>query len=211
VIHELAVRAVLLVPLLLSLGVHEWAHAVVAFHLGDTTAEEQGRLTLNPFAHVDPVGTLALPLLGVPFGWAKPVPIDPTRFRQDVPMSRGVLLTAAAGPAANAVLAVLCALAALLIGRFAPRMSESHSPVAFLVARGLVLNVTLAVFNVLPIPPLDGGRIVDALVPFEWRGAWARVSSLGTMVLLALFLAPRLLGFDIVGPLAKAAWHAMER
>jgi Zn-dependent protease len=199
----------LLIPLLLSLGVHEWAHAMTAFLCGDTTAEEQGRLTLNPLAHIDPVGTLLLPLLGVPFGWAKPVPIEPTRFRDDVPMSRGVLLTAAAGPASNAVLAGVCALTAVFIGRFAPELPLRHPPVALFVAQGLVLNVSLAVFNLLPIPPLDGGRIVDALVPFEWRGAWARVSGYGTAILIALFLFPSLLGFHFIDWIAAAAWRAM--
>jgi len=199
----------LLIPLLLSLAVHEWAHAMAAFLCGDTTAEEQGRLTLNPMAHLDPVGSLALPLLGVPFGWAKPVPIDPTRFRQDVPMSRGVLLTAAAGPASNAVLAGICALAAVLIGRFAPDLPITHPPVAFFVAQGLVLNVSLAVFNLLPIPPLDGGRIVDALVPFEWRGTWANFSGYGTAILIGLFLVPSLLGLHVVDRIDAAVWRAM--
>jgi Zn-dependent protease len=94
----LLARATLFIPLLLSLAVHEWAHAWTARQLGDDTAERAGRLTLNPLAHVDPIGTLLLPLLGIPFGWAKPVPIEPLRFRRDVRLRAGVALTAAAGP-----------------------------------------------------------------------------------------------------------------
>src|SRR5271157_1843260 len=97
-------RLTFLVPLILSLSVHEWAHAWAAWRLGDDTARLLGRMTLNPLAHIDPLGTVLLPLLGVPFGWAKPVPVNPLRFR-GVSMSIGMLLTAAAGPISNIVLA----------------------------------------------------------------------------------------------------------
>src|SRR4051812_47199579 len=94
-------RAVAFIPVLLSLTVHEWAHAWTAWRLGDDTAKMLGRVSLNPVDHIDPVGTLLLPLLGVPFGWAKPVPINPVRFHGNVSMAMGVLLTAAAGPISN--------------------------------------------------------------------------------------------------------------
>src|SRR5579872_3573193 len=97
-----------LVPLVLSLTVHEWAHAYSAFRLGDDTAARMGRMTLNPIPHIDPIGTILLPMLGIPFGWAKPVPITPTRFRRDISMRAGIMITAAAGPLSNLVLAVLC-------------------------------------------------------------------------------------------------------
>src|SRR5262245_7955094 len=88
-------RVMLLVPLILSLSVHEWAHAYSAHRLGDDTARQEGRLTLNPVAHIDPIGTLLLPLLGIPFGWARPVPVNPIRFRRDVSMRTGMMITAA--------------------------------------------------------------------------------------------------------------------
>src|SRR5512134_1879423 len=99
----------LLPPLLLSLSFHEWAHAWSAHKLGDDTAERMGRLTLNPLAHIDPLGTILLPLLGVPFGWAKPVPVNPARFRRGVHMGRGMMITSAAGPLSNLLLATVCA------------------------------------------------------------------------------------------------------
>jgi Zn-dependent protease len=181
-------RAMSLIPLLLSLSVHEWAHAFAATRLGDTTAKDQGRLTLNPLAHVDVVGTLALPLLGIPFGWAKPVPVEPTRFRSDVSMARGMLVTAAAGPASNLVLAALCAALLFAAGHVLQGFPPRFEVLAVLLERGVVLNVALAVFNLLPIPPLDGSRVVDALVPFEHRVTWRRVSMVAG-VLLLLFLA----------------------
>ena len=101
-------RILLFIPLLLSLTVHEWAHAWSASLLGDKTAESQGRLTLNPLAHMDLIGTVMLPLLGVPFGWAKPVPVNPARFNRKISMAKGMLLTAAAGPASNVVLGLIC-------------------------------------------------------------------------------------------------------
>src|SRR5262252_9131058 len=116
----------ILVPLLLSLTVHEWAHAYSAHRLGDDTAERQGRLTLNPIPHIDLVGTLLLPLLGVPFGWAKPVPVNPARFKRTVNMRTGMLITAAAGPFSNLVLAILAAVILGIIHRTAPHLFVEH-------------------------------------------------------------------------------------
>lgn len=185
-------RAALLVPLLLALTVHEWAHAYVASLLGDDTAEQQGRLTLNPLAHIDPIGTLLLPLLGVPFGWAKPVPVEPTRFRPEVTMTNGLLLTAAAGPVSNLVLAMLCA-GALHLTDLLPHPDS----IAKLLSISTRINLALAIFNLLPIPPLDGSRIVDGLMPFSWRGAWDRISRAGVALLVALVLLPQLFGFGL--------------
>src|SRR5512145_2668698 len=105
--NQLLATIVAYIPVQLSLSVHEWAHARVAFALGDDTAAREGRLTLNPIVHMDLLGTL-IPLMGVPFGWAKPVPVNPARFRRTVPMRTGMMLTAAAGPLSNVALAILC-------------------------------------------------------------------------------------------------------
>jgi Zn-dependent protease len=190
-------RMMLLVPLLLSLAVHEWAHAWSAWRLGDDTAAQMGRMTLDPLAHIDPVGTLLLPLLGVPFGWAKPVPVDPTRFRPEVSMSRGLVLTAAAGPISNLVLALLCTLALGLLRGLGPSLLQAEPAVASLLWSLIQLNWALAVFNALPIPPLDGSRVADALMPEPLRPAWDRLASAGPVALLAVVALPQLLGFSL--------------
>jgi Zn-dependent protease len=194
---DLARALMLLVPLLLSLTVHEWAHAWSAYGLGDDTAKMQGRLTLNPIAHIDPVGTLILPLLGIPFGWAKPVPVNPTRFRRGVKMSTGMMLTAAAGPLANVALAVLCAVAFGLVARFSPEALTARFGIAPLLMIGIQLNVTLAIFNMIPIPPLDGSRVVEGLVPYGWRPQWESIVRLSPLLLVVVIVAGQRL---IAGP-----------
>jgi Zn-dependent protease len=194
---DIAQRLMILIPLLMSLTVHEWAHAWSAYRLGDDTAAKLGRLTLNPIAHIDPVGTLLLPLLGIPFGWAKPVPVNPTRFRRGMTMSRGMMITAAAGPISNVVLAVVCAVAFGLVARFSPDALTARFGVAPLLMAMIQINVTLAIFNMLPIPPLDGSRVVDGLVPYGWRPQWESIVRLSPLLLVFLiFFSGRI----IAGP-----------
>lgn len=182
-----------LIPLLLSLTVHEYAHGWAAKRLGDDTAEQMGRLTLNPIPHVDLLGTIVLPLIlmatgtGFLFGWAKPVPVNPTRFRRDVHMGRGMALTAAAGPIANLVLALVTAIVAGLLLRFAPGTLAPGSGVLELVQTLIEVNVVLALFNLIPVPPLDGSRIVDGYMPVALRPAWERITALAPFLLLAVF------------------------
>lgn len=164
------------IPVLLSLSVHECAHAWAALKLGDDTAQRLGRLTLDPLAHIDPVGTIILPLLGVPLGWARPVPVNPVRFRRDVRVGVGIALTAAAGPASNLVLAAICGAGLLLL---------PSGPVGRLLTLGATVNVALAVFNLLPIPPLDGSRMVEGFLPASIMGP-AQV--VGPYLLVALAL-----------------------
>jgi Zn-dependent protease len=186
-----------LIPLLLSLSVHEWAHAWMAWRLGDDTAKLQGRLTLNPLAHIDPMGTLLLPLMGVPFGWAKPVPINPIRFGRQVSLRTGVLLTAVAGPLSNIVLAVGCiALWAVMI-HFRLGTTLGGEAVFALVERLIYLNVLLAAFNLIPIPPLDGSRVVDTLLPDGLRPAWDSLGQMGPIALAAVILLPLLAGVSL--------------
>lgn len=186
-----------LVPLVLSLTVHEWAHAWSAFRLGDDTASRQGRMTLNPIVHIDPIGTLLLPLLGIPFGWARPVPVNPVRFTRRVSMRTGMMITAAAGPISNVVLAVLCTIIAGLLLRFQPTMmlgtvvdgAVRESPVWWLLQTTIGMNVALALFNLLPVPPLDGSRVVDGLMPYKWRPLWERYLRWGSIGLVVAVLA----------------------
>ncbi len=184
------------IPLMLSLTVHEWAHAWSATLLGDDTAERQGRLTLNPLAHIDALGTIILPLLGIPFGWARPVPVNPARFRRDMPMRTGMMITAAAGPASNVVIALVCATLFGLGIRFG--VGEERMDAYQLLQTGMMLNILLAVFNMLPIYPLDGSRVVDGLMPLRWRPAWERYCQYGPMVLLAVIILPRFIGISVM-------------
>lgn len=204
---DLLSRVMLVILLLLSLCVHEWAHAWSAWRLGDDTAARVGRLTLNPFAHADLLGTILLPFLGIPFGWARPVPVDPARFRRSIRMSTGMMITSGAGPLANIALAVVSAVAFGVLYRFAPDSVMPGTPAATLLAGGLLgehyvpgllqLNVTLAVFNLIPIPPLDGSRIVDGLVPLRLRPGWEAFSRAAPFLLIGLvFFGGRL----IAGP-----------
>ena len=189
-------RLLILVPLWLCLTVHEWAHAWTAWQLGDDTAMRLGRLTLDPLAHVDPVGTFLLPMIGVPFGWAKPVPVNPTRFRREVRMDLGMLATAAAGPVSNVVLAAVALASLTTLDALGVALHPIlHRVMVFLVQ----LNVILAIFNLLPVPPLDGSRIADALMPEALRPAWDRVCALGPMALVAIIALPLVAGFSPFG------------
>jgi Zn-dependent protease len=175
----------LLVPWILSLSVHEWAHAWSAYKLGDDTASREGRLTLNPISHIDPFGTIIAPLLGLPIAWAKPVPVNPLRFRRDVTMKAGMMITAAAGPISNLILAVALAVLYGLMIRFGMPV-DPKGAAYFLIVNTILLNVSLMVFNFIPIPPLDGSRIVDGLLPYRLRPQWEQFQRFGFLVLLAL-------------------------
>jgi Zn-dependent protease len=190
-------RALFVLPLWISLSVHEWAHARAAFALGDDTAEKMGRMTLDPLAHVDWVGTVLLPLLGIPFGWAKPVPVQTTHFSKNVSMTTGLLLVALAGPLSNLALALIVLGLEAVLARFVPDLAGDHPLLGRVLDYALATNVMLALFNLLPFGPLDGSRVVEGLVPFERRALWDRVGpSIGIALLVVFFFvgAPLVLG-----------------
>ena len=172
----------LLLPILLaSLTLHELAHGVTADRLGDPTPREQGRLTLNPIAHLDPLGTtiLVLTLLysNFAFGWAKPVLVNPRYFRK---AREGMAIVAAAGPATNFVLALAC----LLPIRFLDLGPESQ--LYEVLRAAFIVNVVLGVFNMIPIPPLDGSRIVAVLMDRSTYARWVQLDAYGFIFVLAL-------------------------
>lgn len=173
-------------PILLALTVHECAHAWVAYRMGDPTAKMLGRVTLNPIKHLDPIGTIALFLSGM-FGWAKPVPINPRNFRD---ISKGMMLVALAGPASNlclaAVFAILYKLFTLAGGGLSAAAPQVYKPLFIMVELSIVLNVSLAVFNLVPIPPLDGSRVLSNLLPANKALALSRVEPYGFMILIIL-------------------------
>ena len=203
--------AIAALPVIMAITLHEAAHGYAALALGDDTARQQGRLSLNPVRHIDNFGTLILPgclilvqLLTVGrimfiFGWAKPVPVSAWRFRNP---RQGMALVAAAGPAANFVLAWLGALAMHGIVGLPERSGDIMDA---LLTTFILANLVLGLFNLLPIPPLDGGRIAVGVLPLRMAAAWARLERAGILVVLLLvFLVPRMLAefgirFDPVG------------
>ncbi len=201
------------VPIVLAITLHEAAHGYAALAMGDDTAKKAGRLSLNPLRHIDRVGTVLLPgflfifqmltfhRVLFMFGWAKPVPVAAWKFRHP---RQGMMVVAAAGPAMNFFLAWLAALAAHGLTALFGNGADIAAQFLF---DFIVFNLVLGLFNLLPIPPLDGGRIVVGLLPAPLAQRWARLERVGiVIVLLVVFLLPRMLGdfglrFDPVGAL----------
>lgn len=214
----LHMAAIWAVPLLLAITLHEAAHAYAAYELGDPTARERGRMSLNPLRHVDPFGTVVLPLMllvmnvGVIFGYAKPVPVDARRLRDP---RGGMALVALAGPASNLLQA---SIAVVLLRLLLHGGSEPGGLLHSMLTVAIYANCLLAILNMLPIPPLDGGRVLVALLPPPAGRALERFSRKGILVLLLLFLLLPMLShrlelpfdplrFLVVGP---AIWLAHQ-
>lgn len=187
---ETLLFALVLIPcLVVAIVLHEVAHGWTALMLGDPTAQEQRRLTLNPLRHVDPVGTVLLPgalaLSGAPvFGWAKPVPVN--KWRLDSPRL-GMMAVAAAGPGTNFLLAALGAIVMGLAAPFLPEPGGGEPGLAVTALFSFILiNLFLGVFNLLPIPPFDGSHILEGLLPRSWARLYDRLRPLGMLFLFAL-------------------------
>lgn len=193
--------SLLIVPLVLAITIHEAAHGWTAWRLGDSTARDLGRVTFNPIKHIDPVGTIAVPLAilavttlagqSLIFGWAKPVPVQPHRLNSP---RRDMALVALAGPGINLLMAVGWALA-LQLGLVLASAANGTlgSVLVYMSAAGVIVNIALMALNMLPLLPLDGGRVVRALLPPRLGERFARIEPYGLLVLIAL-LATGVLG-----------------
>jgi Zn-dependent protease len=197
---DIAGRLLNFIVLVLSLTVHEFFHAWTAFRLGDDTAARMGRMTLNPIPHLDLIGTVLLPLMNAPIGWAKPVPVNPANFRRDVRMSTGDILVSIAGPLSNLGLGLLAGLVYGLFLRWLPDLVAPGAAVRALLVQTILLNVGLAIFNVIPLPPLDGSHVLGNLIPYRYRDGWAQFARVAPFLLFGLVIfAPRILWW-VIGP-----------
>jgi Zn-dependent protease len=189
------VIAIYAIPVILAITLHEASHGYVALRFGDTTAYAAGRVSLNPLRHIDPIGTVALPLAllaigkligsgGLLFGWAKPVPVNFSNLRGP---KLGMFWVAAAGPLSNLVMAILWAVAL----KCALSMPESYfaMPLALMAAAGIFVNVIFMVLNLLPLPPLDGGRILVSMLPRRLANAVARIEPYGFVILIVMLVS----------------------
>lgn len=194
--------AAMVLPILLSLTVHEYSHGYIAWRFGDNTAKDMGRLTLNPISHIDPIGMLMLFVVGM--GWAKPVPINPHAFRHP---KRDLALSAAAGPASNFLMAALTGLLFRLFPGLVPLNSDAGI-LLFLKLNlfyFLLINVGLGIFNLIPIPPLDGSKILRGFLPDSKIHIIDYLERYGGILLFAVVILGRVIDFPIlsrlIGPL----------
>ena len=199
--------------LVVAVILHELSHGVVALWLGDDTAKRAGRLTLNPIPHIDPFGSIILPaigaLAGLPiFGYAKPVPVDPGRLRHP---RRDIIIVSLAGPTTNLLLMAAAALVARALyrggGVLPGTISQSTSDVLIEIAFYFALvNLLLGLFNLLPIPPLDGSALLERMLPASWLPAWYRFRPYGLLILFVLIFFTGVLG-TIISPFFDALRH----
>lgn len=203
--------AVAIIPLVYAVVLHEIAHGWVAWRLGDDTAYRMGRLTLNPIKHIDPIGTIVVPLVllfvaGFAFGWAKPVPVNFARLHHP---RRDMALVAVAGPAANLVMAIFW----LTIIKLATLLPGSVSGLAYILfymaVFGVMVNMVLMVFNLIPLPPADGGRIATGLLPPAAAQVLAKVEPYGLIILVVL-LATGVIG-RIIHPVIQSVLGVIQR
>ena len=196
--------AVWALPLIFAVTVHEAAHGWVADRLGDPTARTMGRITLNPIPHIDPIGTIAVPLLMLTFtgfliGWAKPVPVSVRKLHSP---KRDMAIVAAAGPAVNLLMALMWSAILWLAHQQMQVMQEVALPILLMAVAGVFINLVLMAINLLPVPPLDGGRVVTGLLPMAAARVYARIEPFGMIILIGLLISGvvgKILGPVVVG------------
>lgn len=192
---------------LIAITFHEFAHAFAADKLGDDTPRRQGRLTLNPFAHLDPVGSLLLIFAG--FGWGKPVEINPRNFNRDKSMTTSEAIVAIAGPAVNLILAILFTFIYFAIVKIAPAfcLTQVGLVILTLIQMTIIINIGLGVFNLIPLPPLDGSKVLKLFLPVNVRDWFERNSSIFYIIFVVLWVTD--IASIIISPVINAVYKGI--
>ncbi|MCM0605527.1 MAG: site-2 protease family protein [Xanthomonadaceae bacterium] len=187
--HNLQMLSVQFVPFMMAVIFHEYAHGLMAERFGDTTAKDAGRLTLNPLPHIDWMGTVLFPLinmlsgLNILFGWAKPVPIDPTRFKT---YRSGLFWVSFAGPLMNFLLAFVSAIGFCMMVKWAPQDFYLFEPLIAMTRVSVYLNIALGIFNLIPLPPLDGSKMIESFLSYNATRTYESIAPYSFFILLGL-------------------------
>ncbi len=194
---------------LIAITFHEYAHAFAADRLGDDTPRRQGRLSLNPLSHLDPIGSIMLVFAG--FGWGKPVEIEPRNFKRNISMSAAEAIVSIAGPAMNFLLAIIFSILLCAIAKFAPLfgMTQLGLIIISLIQITIIINVGLGVFNLIPLPPLDGSKVLQHFLPYNAKEWFIRNSQIFYIVFVVLWISG--IAGSIISPIINIVYQGITR